>query len=549
MLNNLHIQNYALIENLDIEFESGFSVITGETGAGKSILLGALALILGGRADSSAISPGAKRCVAEAAFSIADSDMKAFFDDNDLDFEDGECIIRRELTAAGKSRAFINDTPVSLSVVKELSSHLIDIHSQHQNLLVNSGGFLLDVADSVGGNERLLQDYAVAYAAYRKAEKELAETESRIANETQNADLLQFQYKELASANLEAGEQERLEEEQLLLDNAEKIKNSVYNASGCLSDVIDGLRTAQSSLEDIAGVYPSVAAFVERLDSCRIELDDVNGDLGYRLSDMDFDPERADIVNERLNTIYSLQKKYHKITVEELLELQKELAVQINGIVNGDEVLEDLRKRCAESKKKAESIAENISLNRQKAARLIEQSMVESLRGLGMPDVRFAVEVKKLDKLTPAGVDEVVFLFSSNKNVPPCNLSKIASGGEIARVMLSLKHLLSTHKGLPTIIFDEIDTGVSGNISDKMAEVMSSMAQHGRQVICITHQPQIAASGLHHYRVYKETSADQTHTYIDKLTLNQRINEIAKMLSGRELTDAAIENAKTLLKL
>ena len=548
MLKNLHIQNYALIDNLDIDFESGFSVITGETGAGKSILLGALALVLGGRADTAAISPGAKRCVAEAIFSISNPDISAFLEDHDLDADGDECIIRRELTAAGKSRAFINDTPVALSTMKDLSLLLIDIHSQHQNLLLNNGFFLLDVIDSVANNETELNEYTTQYALLRKSEKELREIETQSKNRAEDLDRLQFRHKELTAANLVEHEQEDLEQEQLMLNNAESIKEALYGASQSINDLLDNLRSAHSSLNRIANVYPQAAPFATRIESCNIELDDISSELSSKLNDIEFDPERADFVNDRLSTIYTLQKKFHRESVAALIELRDSTAKEIDNITNCDELIEEKRQECDKLRKLVTKAAESISLSRQKAALSVEEYIASQLRSLGMPDVVFKVEISKTEDFTPRGNDNVCFLFSSNKNMPPRNLSKIASGGEMARVMLSLKALLSFHKELPTIIFDEIDTGVSGKISEKMAVLMNEMTQHDRQVICITHQPQIAAKGQHHYRVYKDSTTDATHTHIEKLNNEERVGEIAKMLSGEIITDAAISNAKTLLK-
>lgn len=549
MLQTLHIQNYALIDNLDIDFESGFSVITGETGAGKSILLGALALILGGRADSTAISPGAKRCIAEATFNLQDTNLKQFFEDNEIDFEDGECIIRRELTNTGKSRAFINDSPVALAIVKELSSRLIDIHSQHQNLLLTSDSFQLDIIDSVAGNKALLQEYQSDYANYRNCEREVRKLIEQIETNNNNTDYLQFQYNDISSANLADGEQEELEAEQKILDNAENIKEAVYNASNNISEVLEKLRSSHSSLDHISSVYTDAESYTERIESCRIELDDIASELTYKLSDIEFNPERAEQVNDRLNTIYSLQKKYHKETIHELLELQQELAEQLQSLSNSDELLAEKEKLCKELLKQAEKNAGKLSAARKEAAKTVEQQLVAQLQTLGMPNVVFSIEIKETDTLTPSGKDDICFLFSSNKNIPLRNIAKIASGGEIARVMLSLKALVSHHKTLPTIIFDEIDTGVSGKISEKMANVMSDMSQHGRQVICITHQPQIAACGQYHYRVFKEDINERTNTYIEQLSTDMRVEEIAKMLSGEKITEAAISNAKTLLKL
>jgi DNA repair protein RecN (Recombination protein N) len=547
MLKNLRIRNYALIEDLDISFDAGFSVITGETGAGKSILLGALSLILGSRADTSAISAGAVRCTVEAVFDVAGLGVEDFFDRNELDYED-ECIIRRELTSAGKSRSFINDTPVQLTLVRELCSQLIDIHSQHQNLLLNNAKFMLDVVDSVADNDALAKDYAAQYKAFRNSEKELEALRTRINDESASTDFMQFQLKELSSANLEDGEQERLEEEQLILNNAENIKDAVFGAGNDISSSLDQVRSAQNALERIGEVYLPAARLAERLDSCRIELDDIQSELSRGQQDVDFDPERAEAVGERLNTIYALMKKYHRQSVADLLALQADLESRLHDITDSAEVLDEKQKECDRLKQKATEVARQLSTRRSAAAGKIEQALVVQLQSLGMPDVRFEVKLEPTSQLDATGMDQVTFLFSSNKNVPPCSISKIASGGEVARVMLSLKALLSAHKSLPTIVFDEIDTGVSGKISDKMASVMEGMAKSGRQVVCITHQPQIAAAGQHHYRVYKESGDGQAHTHIERLDPQARVEEIAKMLSGEKLTDAAINNAKILLK-
>ena len=549
MLQNLHIQNYALIENLDINFDSGFSVITGETGAGKSILLGALALVLGGRADSAVISPGARRCNVEATFETHSDDIARFMEQHDLDYDDGQCILRRELTSAGKSRAFINDTPVSLAIVRELSSRLIDVHSQHQNLLLNSNHFVADVVDSVAGNNTLLKTYTKQYQSYKDAEKQLRELETQLNNQADNASFLEFQRKELSSASLEEGEQESLEEEQLILGNAETIKDAVYTASNNINECLDQLHSSRNALDRITNVYPSVAELAERIESCNIELDDIQSELNQKLSNIDFDPQRASQVDDRLNTIYALQKKFHKKSVGELIDMLNDIESQLQLITHSDQALEEKQAQCAKLKQQATHTAHQLSDKRHKAAKQIETSMVAQLQALGMSDVRFDVSINNTPDITPSGMDDITFLFSSNKNMPVANINKIASGGEMARVMLSLKALLTAHKELPTIIFDEIDTGVSGKISDKMANVMTDMAQHGRQVVCITHQPQIAAAGQHHYRVYKESTSGQAHTHIEQLSDAERINEVAKMLSGETLTEAAISNAKNLLGL
>lgn len=549
MLKNLHIENYALIESLDIDFLSGFSVITGETGAGKSIILGALGLILGNRADSTVVSNGAKRCVAEATFDIAGLGLASFFEENELDYDEEECIIRRELTAAGKSRAFINDTPVQLSVLRTLSGSLIDIHSQHNNLLLSDSSFQMNVLDFIAQNESLLAEYATLYTQYATEQRQLQELEQSIRTEQANVDFLQFQYQEISALNLSEGEQEELEEEQLFLDNAENIKQALYDASIALSNITENLGNSIRTLSRISEVYPDAADFVERLDSCKIELDDIEQEFTSRQAATSFDATRYDFVNERLSSIYSLQKKYHKESLTELLALQNSLAAKLKNITGGDELLNEKREHCAQLRKQAVAQAQLLTASRQKAAATVEKSLVKSLRLLGIPDVSFKVEVSPVATLKANGIDDTAFLFSSNKNSPLKDITKIASGGEISRVMLSLKVLLSSHRQLPTIIFDEIDTGVSGKIADEMANAMNAIGQCGRQVISITHLPQIAARGQQHYRVFKTKQNSFTYTKIERLTPEMRINEIAQMLSGSTLTEAAISNAKTLLNL
>ncbi|MBQ7742949.1 MAG: DNA repair protein RecN [Bacteroidaceae bacterium] len=547
MLSSLDIQNYALIEDLHIDFQSGFSVITGETGAGKSIMLGALGILLGNRADTTAITPGAKRCVVEAIFSQLDEKASAFFQENDLDFDDGECIIRRELTDTGKSRAFINDTPVSLAQLKELGNTLIDIHSQHQNLLLNNADFQMNVLDSVAGDDDTLAAYRAEYAHYLSAQRELQQLERDIEQNRERLDYLDFQHRELASAALTDGEQEELEQEQLILENAESIKQTVFDAQQALVNTTDNIHSASRGLDKIAALLPAAAEIIERLDSCAIELDDIEQAL--TANDISYDPQRLETVSERLDTIYSLQKKYHKANIAELLDMQSQLEQQLNIIVNHEEVVAEKRKQCEALRKKALSTANMLTAARREAAIKVERELTTRLQPLGMPYVDFVVELTSLDELAANGQEKVRFLFSANKSMPPRSLEKIASGGEIARVMLTLKAMLSTHKQLPTIIFDEIDTGVSGRIANEMATVMQQCARESHaQVISITHNPQIAARGDHHYRIYKQDSAQSATTHMELLDANQRVEEIAKMLSGSSVSEAAKTNARDLLK-
>lgn len=552
MLRHIHIQNFALIETLDIDFKSGFSVITGETGAGKSIILGALSLLMGHRADSNTLSNGAKRCVIEGEFVIKGAEAECFFEENDLNFDNGECIIRRELSNTGKSRAFINDTPVSLAQVKELSARLLDIHSQHQNLLLNNAGFQLDVLDSVANADELLRRYKEDFARYQQAERELERVEREVEKNRDNLDFLQFQHDELANAALAAGEQQELEEELLVLENAETIKQAVFDTQNALADIGEKLNAARHSIEKVGDVFHMAAQMAERLDSCAIELDDIESSL--HCCDISFDPARLDYVNERLNLLLSLEKKYHKANIEELIEMQQQLRRQLDEIVNHDDLIMEKRQLAERLRKVAGRKADELSAVREAAAKKVEQEMKRRLQPMGMPDITFSVELLRAEKLGADGQDSMRFLFSANKNMAPRELDRIASGGEIARVMLALKSLLAAHRQLPTIIFDEIDTGVSGRIADEMGAAMegiihSAPADSDTQVICITHNPQIAARGSRHYRVFKQDGLDATHTHIEQLSQEQRIREIAQMLSTAAVSEAAISNAKTLLGL
>ncbi len=553
MIRSLHIENYALIDSLDISFEEGFSVITGETGAGKSIMLGAINLLLGQRADSKSIKNGANRCVIEASFDVAQYAMDKFFEANDLDFDGSECIIRRELTSAGKSRAFINDTPVALAVLKEIGEQLIDIHSQHQNLLINKEDFQINVLDIIANDASALEKYQQTYTKYRSVCKQLQDALDASQRNRDDEDYIRFQYTQLEDANLQEGEQQQLEEESEILSHAEDIKQGLYGSLGNISndsndtDTLQSIRQSISYLQDIASVFPGAESIIERLESCHIELKDIAEELESEADSIEFNPRRLEEVNDRLNTIYSLQQKHHVDTVEELIGIQEELDRKLSLIDNSDELLEDLRK--AKDAVYAQLISQGQALTkaRCKAAKTMEKQMVERLLPLGMPNVRFAVDIVEKSSPDILGMDKVAFLFSANKNGTLQNVAQVASGGEIARVMLSLKAIIASSTNLPTIIFDEIDTGVSGSIAEKMARIMKEMSDGGRQVISITHLPQIAALGKEHYKVYKEDGKDSTSSHIIQLSSEQRVEEIAHMLSGETLTDAAISNAKALL--
>ena len=556
MIQSIHIENYALIEHLDIQLHKGFSVITGETGAGKSIILGAIELLRGGRADTRAIKQGAQRCVVEAVFDVSDYQLESFFSDNELDFDGQECIIRRELTAAGKSRAFINDTPVSLKQLNEIGTQLVDIHSQHQNLLLNTQGFQQNVLDILAQNQERLTQYRQTFRTWRQTQDELQQVIEAANKSKDEEDYLRFQYAQLEEANLAEGEQTELEEEQQMLEHAEEIKQALQTAQTAIDssaydeaeDVLQRLKSAMSALRSIEDKVTAAQALGERLNSCYIEIKDIADELETRADSVEYNPQRLELVNDRLNQIYSLEQKHHVNSVEELIQLATHIQQQLSVIDSSEEQIEALRKQCDQLQKEAQQQAKALSAQRQKAARKVEEQMQQSLQPLGMPNVRFQVDVEFSDaSLTEHGGDHICFLFSANKNGQLQNLAQVASGGEIARVMLSLKSLIASAVRMPTIIFDEIDTGVSGSIAEKMARMMQKMGQTDRQVISITHLPQIAALGSAHYKVYKQDGEDTTTTHIVELTSEQRVEELAHMLSGETLTAAAIENARTLL--
>ena len=552
MLKHLYIKNYTLIEELDIDLHPGFSVITGETGAGKSIILGAIGLLLGQRADAKAIKQGADKCVIEAQFDLSRYKMQEFFNENDIEYDQSDCIIRRELTASGKSRAFINDTPVQLSLLKELGEQLVDVHSQHQNLLLNKQDFQLNVVDVIANDAKELADYQKTYNQYQATARELQTLKDDIERNRQNLDFLQFQCDELTQANLAEGEQEELEQRSDVMSHSEEIKSALYEADNALSSemtgVIESLRTTISALKGIDRVWPDAQELTERLNSSYIELKDIAQEINAKLEDTDFDPAELDAVNNRLDKLYDLEKKYHVNTVDELITKRDELKHQLGNIENSDEALSELQQKLAKLQAQARKEADALTKLRTKAARQIEKDMQVRLIPLGMPNVRFSIEVAP-SALGANGQDKIAFLFSANTSTPLQPVSQVASGGEIARVMLSLKAMISGAVKLPTIIFDEIDTGVSGKIAEKMAEIMQEMGHNERQVISITHLPQIAALGATHYRVEKEETAQGTISCMKELLPEERITEIAQMLSGSDVSEAAIQNAKQLLRL
>lgn len=550
MLKHLYISNYALIDELDIDFPAGFSVITGETGAGKSIILGALGMILGNRADIKAIKPGAKKCVIEAVFDVTGYGLEPLFADGDIDFDASECIVRRELSATGKSRSFVNDTPVALQFLRQLGDHLVDIHSQHQNLLLQKEDFQLSVVDIIAHDEKQKADYASAYADYRKAVAALDNLKERIEKTRQNEEFVRFQFNELQSAQLTDGMQEKLEQESAALSHAEDIKTALFNANDILNaddaGVVGRVGEAADALHSIEGVYPKVKDLAARLDTARIELADIAADVDNDSDNIEFDPARLFDVNAMLDKIYSLQQKHHVDNVADLIAIRDELGQQLESIDDSDTQLADYQHRVDETAAAARRAATVLAGVRRKAAAKVEVAMKSRLVPLGMVNVRFKVDIQTKD-LAADGADRVVFLFSANKSTELMPVAEVASGGEIARVMLSLKAMISGAVNLPTIIFDEIDTGVSGAIATKMALLMKEMADAGRQVVAITHLPQIAAMGEAHYKVEKEETDKGTISHMRRLDDKERLTAVAAMLSGDNITPAALENAKELL--
>ncbi len=555
MLKKLDIRNFTLIDHLEMALYPGFSVITGETGAGKSIVIGAIGLLLGNRADAKQVKRGCDKCIIEATFdlSIYHSDvLKDFFEDNDLDYEPEECLLRREVNANGKSRAFINDTPVTLALMRELGEQLIDVHSQHQNLLLSKEDFQLNVVDIIARDRQQLADYRAAFAELRSAQRRLEELREQIATSRDNEDFLRFQQKELSEANLASGEQEQLEQEAELMSHAEDIKRALHEAdyglSGDDTGIVNLTRSIATQLCSVADVYPEAQELAERLESCFVELKDISQEIASKVDDVEYDPQRFNLITQRLDTIYTLQQKFHVQTVDELLDRLNGINAQLDNIDNSDEELQELERSVEKLHAVCVEKAVVLTDMRRKSATVVEQELSKLLVPLGIPKVRFKVEVSPAD-LSTNGADKVMFLFSANSSTDMQPVSQVASGGEIARVMLSLKAMISKAIGLPTIIFDEIDTGVSGRVAEQMAHIMRDMGKANRQVICITHLPQIAAAGSTHYKVAKQETEQGTVSTMTQLSDEQRITEIAQMLSGSDVSQAAVDNAKSLLAL
>lgn len=552
MIKHLHIQNFTLIDKLDIEFQQGFSVITGETGAGKSIILGAIALLTGNRADTKLIRLNQKRCLIEAHFDISKYQLKGFFERNDIDYDANDCILRREINASGKSRAFINDTPAPLTAMKELGEQLIDIHSQHQNLMLQKEDFQLHVVDIITQNEQILDAYKQSFLTYKKAEQHLNALKDELKKNQENEDFLRFQYQELTNANLIEGEQETLEQDLTTLEHAEEIKTVLYQTQNLLSNetngIVDALSQVKQLLHNIQEVYTPVQDITNRIEGCYIETKDLLQEITTQTESIDYNPQQLEQTQARLDIINTLQHKFHVSCVAELLNIQNKIHQQLLQIDNSDEEINKQQTIVTQLLTTCQEKANLLTNARQKAANVIEKEMQKRLIPLGIPQIQFKVDVAKKE-LSLNGQDKVSFLFSANSYSPLQPVSQVASGGEIARVMLSLKAMISRAVKLPTIIFDEIDTGVSGNVAEKMAQIMKEMGECNRQVISITHLPQIAALGSHHYKVLKTETNEGTISTMYHLDEQQRVKEIAKMLSGSNITQAALDNACELLNL
>lgn len=550
MLKHITIRNFALIEKVEISFSSGFSVITGETGHGKSVFLGAVAMLLGQRSDVKSIREGADRCVIEGIFDIAGFGLEAFFEENDLDY-DRECIVRRELASSGRSRAFVNDTPVNVSLLKELGARLIDIHSQHQNLLLGDRNYQLGVLDTLAGDKELLAGYKSVHEQYLSLKRELAAKKEALEASRRDEDWLRFQLDELDAAALKSGELEELEQELQELSHAEDIQAALYGACAAIDSdersMLNALREASNALSRIAVHYPAAQDFADRLESNYIELKDCCEDMSQRADRVQFAPSRLEFVENRVAQIYSLTKKHRVENVDALIVLADEYRGKLDAIVNGDDDILELEKHLSEVVKQLTDKAAVLTSVRKESAVDLQEKIVAILVNLGMPMIRFEVEFKPVEGFTPVGCDNVVFLFSANSSSAPQPLCDVASGGEMARVMLALKSLVASSTKQPTLIFDEVDTGVSGILAERMGRTMQQMAGDFCQVLSITHLPQVAALGRNHYKVYKEETDKGTVTNIVELGQQERVHEIAQMMSGEVLTEAALDNARQLL--
>lgn len=550
MLKHITIRNFALIEHVEIELSAGFSVITGETGHGKSVFLGAVAMLLGQRSDVKAIREGADRCVIEGLFDLEGFGLEPLFEENDIDY-DRECIIRRELAASGRSRAFINDTPVNVSLLKEIGARLIDIHSQHQNLLLGDRNYQLGVLDVLAGNKGLLGGYKERYDKYLSLQRELAERRKALEAAKRDEEWLRFQLDELEAASLKSGELQELELELQELSHAEEIQAALYGAYNAIDgderSMLQALREASSALSRIAAHYGAAQELADRLESNYIELKDCCDEMQQRAGRVQFAPARLEFVENRVAQIYSLMKKHRVESAEDLIALAAEYSAKLDSIAFGDDDIRELEKRIKTASEELLQVAAELTANRKESAAQLQEKIIAILVNLGMPMIRFEVEFRPVDGFTPSGCDDVVFLFSANSSSAPQPLSDVASGGEMARVMLALKSLIASSTKQPTLIFDEVDTGVSGILAERMGRIMQQMACGFCQVLSITHLPQVAALGSNHYKVYKEETDKGTVTNIIRLEQEDRVREIAQMMSGEVLSEAALDNARGLL--
>jgi DNA repair protein RecN (Recombination protein N) len=549
MLAKLFVQNYALIKELDVEFENGLTIITGETGAGKSILLGALSLILGARADTTVLLDKNEKCIVEGTFRIEEYDLNEFFAFNELDFE-LLTTLRREINPAGKSRAFINDTPVTVNLLKELGDYLIDIHSQHQTLMLSDNSFQMNIIDSFAGTEKLKSEYKITYSNYLRLKKEFAGLKEKAEKNRSDLEYYQYQFNQLEAAGLRPGEQEELEAEQELLVHAEEIKAGLSGSAKLFSEeevsILSMLREVKSYIGKIGSFLPGGEDLLARTESSLIELNDLANEIEKLALSIDADPQHLNKVNERLDIIYSLIQKHRVNNLDELIRKKEEINNHINSIVSSDERLAEIESFLEEEIRQLKAISGNMSEMRKAVLADIESEITDILKQLGMPNAKFRISLIQLKDFTSSGIDQADFLFSANKQIAPENLGKIASGGELSRVMLSLKSLLTKNNNLPTIIFDEIDAGVSGEVADKVGQILSGMGKY-MQVVNITHLPQVASRGTKHYHVYKDDTEESSFTRVKLLSPEERIMEVARLLSGSEVTETAIKNAKELL--
>lgn len=550
MIKQLHISNYALIDKLDIPFADGLTIITGETGAGKSIILGALSLILGERADSKAIRDTSAKTVVEATFDIGGYHLEPFFKTNDIDWDEHECLIRRELSPTGRSRAFVNDTPVALTVLRELTTQLLDIHSQHSNMLLSQPAYQLSILDSIAGNGELLNNYRTAYKSYREAVKALDETQRAMEQLRQNEDYIRFQLDQLQTMQLQPDEDKQLEALQSKLSNITELKEALWSVENDLNSeensILERLTAVAQRLEEAERNLSEVEGMSSRVRSALIELKDIAQSVGSIMDTLNDDPAELARIDERLNNIYTLQRKHNAQDVNGLIEIQHEYERQLGEIEHNDDIVEELKARVNACRDEGMKMASQLSDKRQDAAKRFGKELLALANPLGMKNIAFDVAFNTTD-LTSSGTDSVEFMMAFNKNQQLTPVKDTASGGEISRVMLCIKTIIARHMRLPSIIFDEVDTGVSGDVANMVGEMMADIA-HTIQVIAITHLPQVAANGDHHLRVFKADNEVETLTRVQSLDEQEHVMEIARMLSGKDLNQAAIENAKSLIK-